>query len=58
MLAAILGGMFVVNLFLAVTFDEFMRVRAALDAEKEVGRSTMEASRAPPAAPTSQTRRR
>ena len=28
-LAAILGGMFVVNLFLAVIFDEFMRAQVA-----------------------------
>ena len=35
-LVAILGGLFVVNLFLAVIFDEFMRAQAEADAEREV----------------------
>ena len=34
-LIAILGGLFVVNLFLAVIFDEFMRAQATQDAENE-----------------------
>ena len=34
--AAVFGGMFVVNLFLAVIFDEFMRAQAADDAKKQV----------------------
>ena len=34
-LVAILGGLFVVNLFLAVIFDEFMRAQAGDEAEKE-----------------------
>ena len=36
LLIAILGGMFVINLFLAVIFDEFMRAQASNEAEKEV----------------------
>ena len=34
---AVLGGMFLVNLFLGVIFDEFMRAQEADQAEKEVG---------------------
>ena len=37
---AILGGMFVVNLFLAVIFDEFMRAQASDEAEQEVTSGT------------------
>ena len=33
---AIVGGMFVVNLFLAVIFDEFMRAQASDEAEAEI----------------------
>ena len=40
--AAILGGMFIVNLFLAVIFDEFMRAQQAANAEKEVRRGASE----------------
>ena len=35
-LAALLGGFFVVNLFLAVVFDEFMRCKATAAAEEEL----------------------
>lgn len=35
-IVAIIGGMFVVNLFLAVIFDEFMRAQESASAEKEV----------------------
>ena len=35
-LIAILGGLFVVNLFLAVIFDEFMRAQAGDEAEQEI----------------------
>jgi len=34
--AVVFGGMFIVNLFLAVIFDEFMRAQATEEAEKEV----------------------
>ena len=43
---AVIGGMFVVNLFLAVIFDEFMRAQASNDAEKEIN------ERAPKGDPT------
>lgn len=38
---AVFGGMFVVNLFLAVIFDEFMRVQEAASAEQQLKASAL-----------------
>ncbi|KOO27372.1 sodium channel protein type 2 subunit alpha [Chrysochromulina tobinii] len=42
--AIVIGGMFVVNLFLAVIFDEFMRAQATEDAEREVTKKVRESA--------------
>ena len=38
LLIALLGGFFIVNLFLAIVFDEFMRCKALLEAQEEVAK--------------------
>ena len=48
LLIAVLGGMFVINLFLAVIFDEFMRAQASDEAEKEVSSGVQPPVEEPP----------